>query len=77
MQAALNTAPVLLILGAGPSIGSGVARAFAAKGYRAALASRTVKDRGGGDAYLNVQSGSSSAAHAQSIRQGPQCVWTA
>ena len=34
------TAPVLLVLGAGPNIGSHVAKAFAAKGYKVALASR-------------------------------------
>lgn len=33
--------PILLILGAGPNIGKHVAQAFAAKGYRVALASRT------------------------------------
>ncbi len=33
--------PVLLVLGAGPGIGKHVAEAFAVKGYRIALASRT------------------------------------
>ena len=33
--------PVLLVLGAGANIGSGVARAFAAKGYKVAVTSRT------------------------------------
>ena len=37
------TSPVLLILGAGPNIGSHVAKAFAAKGYRVALASRKAR----------------------------------
>ena len=32
--------PVLLILGAGPNIGLHVSKAFAAKGYKVALASR-------------------------------------
>jgi NAD(P)-dependent dehydrogenase (short-subunit alcohol dehydrogenase family) len=35
-----STSPVVLILGAGPNIGQSVARAFAAKGYRVAVASR-------------------------------------
>ena len=36
-------APILLILGAGPNIGKHVAQAFAAKGYKIALASRSSK----------------------------------
>jgi NAD(P)-dependent dehydrogenase (short-subunit alcohol dehydrogenase family) len=35
-----STSPIVLILGAGPNIGQSVARAFAAKGYRVAVASR-------------------------------------
>ena len=35
--------PVVLILGSGPNIGQHVARAFAAKGYKIALASRKPK----------------------------------
>ena len=35
-----STSPILLILGSGPNIGKHVARAFAAKGYKVALASR-------------------------------------
>jgi NAD(P)-dependent dehydrogenase (short-subunit alcohol dehydrogenase family) len=35
---------VILILGAGPNIGQHVARAFAAKGYKVAVASRRVKE---------------------------------
>lgn len=38
-----STSPVLLILGAGSNVGSHVARAFAAKGYKVALASRSAK----------------------------------
>jgi NAD(P)-dependent dehydrogenase (short-subunit alcohol dehydrogenase family) len=34
--------PVLLILGAGPRIGQSVANAFAAKGYRVAVAARSL-----------------------------------
>jgi hypothetical protein len=34
---------VVLILGSGPNVGQHVARAFAAKGYKVAVASRTVK----------------------------------
>ena len=35
--------PVVLILGAGPNIGQAVARAFASKGYKVALAARSLK----------------------------------
>ena len=35
-----KSSPIILILGAGPNIGQGVARAFTAKGYRVALAAR-------------------------------------
>lgn len=39
-----RTSPVILILGAGPNIGQHVARVFAAKGYRVALAARRAKE---------------------------------
>ncbi|KAK1762704.1 hypothetical protein QBC33DRAFT_551326 [Phialemonium atrogriseum] len=38
-----GTSPVVLILGAGSNIGHHVARAFASKGYRVALAARSLK----------------------------------
>jgi NAD(P)-dependent dehydrogenase (short-subunit alcohol dehydrogenase family) len=40
----MSSAPIVLILGAGPNIGQHVARAFAAKGYRIALSSRSSSD---------------------------------
>lgn len=39
-----NTSPVILILGSGPNIGQHVARAFAGKGYKFALTSRSLKE---------------------------------
>lgn len=39
-----NTSPVILILGSGPNVGHHVARAFAGKGYKVALASRSLKE---------------------------------
>lgn len=39
-----STTPVILILGSGPNIGQHVAQAFAAKGYKVALASRSIKE---------------------------------
>jgi NAD(P)-dependent dehydrogenase (short-subunit alcohol dehydrogenase family) len=47
--------PVLFILGAGPKIGLSVANAFAAKGYKVALAARSVQDGVGEDGYLRLQ----------------------
>lgn len=38
-------APVALILGAGSNVGDHVGRAFAAKGYKIALAARSVKEQ--------------------------------
>lgn len=39
-----STTPVILILGSGPNIGQHVAQAFIAKGYKVALASRSLKE---------------------------------
>lgn len=39
-----NPAPIILILGAGPNIGQSIARIFAAKGFRIALASRRANE---------------------------------
>lgn len=39
-----TSSPVLLILGAGSNVGASVAKAFSEKGYKIALASRTVKN---------------------------------
>jgi len=46
------TSPVLLVLGAGPNIGVQVAKAFAAKGYKVALASR--KNHAVDDTQLHI-----------------------
>jgi len=54
-----SASPVVLILGAGPNIGQHVARAFAAKGYRVAVASR--KATGAAD-QLHIPSDFSSAS---------------
>jgi NAD(P)-dependent dehydrogenase (short-subunit alcohol dehydrogenase family) len=44
-----STSPVLLILGSGPNVGHHVARAFVAKGYKVALASRSAKEENNAD----------------------------
>lgn len=48
--------PIVLILGAGPNIGQAVARTFASKGYKVALASRSLDEAASTDSQLNIQS---------------------
>ena len=48
--------PIILILGAGPNIGQAVARIFASKGYKVALAARSVKEADNSDNLLNIPS---------------------
>lgn len=50
------TSPVVLILGSGPNIGQHVARAFAAKGYKVALASRRLKEEDSTVDQVNIPS---------------------
>jgi NAD(P)-dependent dehydrogenase (short-subunit alcohol dehydrogenase family) len=51
-----NTSPVILILGAGSNIGNHVARAFAAKGYKVALAARRLKEADNNADQINIPS---------------------
>ena len=51
-----STSPIVLVLGAGPNIGQAVARTFAGKGYRVAVAARSVKDADSSDQQLNIPS---------------------
>ena len=51
----MSSQKVVLILGSGPNIGGSVSRAFAAKGYKVALASRSVKAEDNGADQVNVQ----------------------
>jgi NAD(P)-dependent dehydrogenase (short-subunit alcohol dehydrogenase family) len=48
--------PVALILGAGSNIGQHVARAFASKGFKIALASRSLREVDSTDSQLNIKS---------------------
>jgi NAD(P)-dependent dehydrogenase (short-subunit alcohol dehydrogenase family) len=48
--------PVALILGAGSNIGQHVGRAFAAKGYRIALAARSLKEEDSTPSQLHIRS---------------------
>jgi NAD(P)-dependent dehydrogenase (short-subunit alcohol dehydrogenase family) len=50
-----TSTPVLFILGAGPGIGQSVAEAFAAKGYKVALAARSLQEGLGDDGYLRLK----------------------
>jgi NAD(P)-dependent dehydrogenase (short-subunit alcohol dehydrogenase family) len=47
--------PVVLILGAGANIGSHIARTFAAKGYKVALSSRSIRDEETTAGFLNIR----------------------
>lgn len=51
-----STFPVVLILGAGANVGQHVARAFAAKGYKIALAARSSSQEGNTAGHVNIQS---------------------
>lgn len=49
------SSPVALILGAGPNIGQAVARTFASKGYKVALAARSLKEADSTENQLNIK----------------------
>jgi len=51
-----DTSPVILIVGAGSNIGHHVARAFAAKGYKVALAARRIKEADNNADQINIPS---------------------
>jgi NAD(P)-dependent dehydrogenase (short-subunit alcohol dehydrogenase family) len=48
--------PVVLILGAGANVGQAVARTFASKGYKVAIAARSLKEVDSTDNQLNIPS---------------------
>jgi NAD(P)-dependent dehydrogenase (short-subunit alcohol dehydrogenase family) len=51
-----STSPVILILGAGPNISQAVAQTFALKGYKVALAARSLREADSTDNQLNITS---------------------
>ena len=51
-----TTSPIILIFGAGPRIGASVAKAFAAKGYKVALASRKASETNNTADEIHIQS---------------------
>ena len=52
----MSASPVILILGAGAKIGFPVARHFASKGYKVALAARSIDEAESTDDQLNIKS---------------------
>lgn len=51
-----SVSPIAFILGAGANVGENVARAFAANGYRIALAARSLKEEDSTPNQLNIRS---------------------
>ena len=58
---------IVLIFGFGPRIGAGVARAFANKGYKIAVVSRTNTAIEPGDDYLWIQTDLSDAFSVEGV----------
>lgn len=52
----MSTSPIILILGAGPNIGQAVAKTFASKGYKVALAARSLREADSTENQLNIKS---------------------
>lgn len=50
-----SASPIALILGAGANVGQNVGRALAAKGYRIALASRSLKEGDSSPSKVHIQ----------------------
>ena len=51
-----GTSPVILILGAGPNIGQAVAKTFVSKGFKVALAARSLREVDSTENQLNITS---------------------
>lgn len=51
-----TTSQVILILGAGSNIGRAVAASFVSKGYKVALAARSLKEEDSSNDQLNIKS---------------------
>lgn len=58
---------IIVIFGFGPRIGAGIARAFASKGYKVAVVSRTSKAIEPGDDYLWIQADLSDAFSVEGV----------
>ena len=66
-MSATTTAPVLLLLGAGPRIGKSLASAFAAKGYKIALVARSIREDDSTPNQLNIKADLSDPSSIRSI----------
>ncbi|KAI8315990.1 Glucose 1-dehydrogenase [Colletotrichum sp. SAR11_59] len=55
--------PVVLILGAGPKVGIPAAKAFASKGYKVAIAARSLDEADSTDEQLNIKSDFTNPEH--------------
>ena len=62
-----STSPVALILGAGANVGQNVARAFAAKGYKIALAARSLEEEDSTADQLHIRADFSDPASVVDI----------
>ncbi|KAJ5409145.1 short-chain dehydrogenase [Penicillium cosmopolitanum] len=62
-----STTPVILILGSGPNIGHHVAQAFATKGYKVALASRSLKEEASNADQIHISADLSDPHSVKSI----------
>jgi len=51
-----STSPIIIILGAGANIGQAVARTFASRGYKVALAARSLDESESTGDLLNIKS---------------------
>lgn len=51
-----TTSPIILIFGAGPRIGTSIAKAFTAKGYKVALTSRKASEADNTANQIHIQS---------------------
>lgn len=50
-----STSPIALIFGAGANVGQNVGRAFAAKGYKIALVSRSLKEEDSSSSKVHIR----------------------
>lgn len=70
-----STSPVILILGAGPNIGQHVARAFASKGYKVALAARRAREVDNTADQINITGDLSDSNDVVNVFQKAKACW--
>ena len=72
---ATTTSQIVLILGSGPNVGQHVARAFAAKGYKIALASRKLKEEDNTAEQVNISSDLSDPKSVAEVFSRVKALW--